>query len=315
MKLISLIIVFRREVIDTVGMFDPAFIHDFGEDDFCMRLRRAGYKSILCGDTWVCHDHDFRNSEGKDPAEYQKSLDSGRQIFYAKYHEIDAWDDMNNFEQELLSPLDEVAINTNPVTLCVDVRCGTPVLEIRNRLRKRKVTDTLSYAFTTQAKYMFDLQSVALEVQCDKLNSLHEYYAAGTFDVIAVGEPINTYDKPILALQTLFGLLKAGGVLLFKVRNTDDYNTFLRTAGLGGVYDEDMPICFPIDGVRDYVERLGSADIKMSNEFHHLNKEGRNALSALLRCVNPIINDDDYKRLVTVNYCFSAVKPCTKLKF
>jgi glycosyltransferase involved in cell wall biosynthesis len=308
MRLISLIVVFRREVIDTVGMFDPAFIHDFGEDDFCMRLRRAGYKSVLCCDTWVCHDHDFRNLEGKNPEDLQESLKIGKRIFSQKYHGIDAWSDINNFEYELLSPLSEVKLNTNPVTLCVDVCCGNPVLEIRNRLRKCGIDNVSTIAFTTQAKYLFDLQTVASEVCCDKLDFIQEYYAPSTFDIIAVGEPINAYDKPISALQTLFGLLKSDGVLLFKVRNTDDYNAFLRMAGLGGVNDSDLPSCLSVNEVAECVKFLGGNDIKITSEYHSFDDNNQKLIMQLLQTANPNAAQNDLQYLMTRNVCFCVIK-------
>ncbi|MDR2357359.1 MAG: glycosyltransferase family 2 protein, partial [Oscillospiraceae bacterium] len=60
LRLISLLNIMRRDVLDIVGTYDPAFVHDFAEDDLAIRLRRAGYKLVLCGDTWIHHDHDFR---------------------------------------------------------------------------------------------------------------------------------------------------------------------------------------------------------------------------------------------------------------
>ena len=310
MRLISLIVIYRREVLDIVGVFDPAFVHDFSEDDFCMRVRRAGYKMILCGDTWVCHDHDFRNMEGKDPNEYQTNLDSGRRIFEQKYHGIDAWGDINNFEYTLLWLLDGVPFDTQSVSaLCVDVRCGTPVLEIRNRLRKREITDVKSFAYTTQAKYFTDLQTTVSEVYCDKSYCVQNYYDNEAFDIITLGEPINTYDKPTSFLRSLFGLLKPGGVLLFKLRNTDDYRAFLRTAGLGGACDPDSPSCFTVDNVVQCINSMGEQnDVQIMAEPHMLNDADWQTISSLLWSVNPNANDNDCARLTIDNYCFCAGK-------
>ena len=56
-RLIPTAALYRREVFDTVGLYDAGFMHDFGDDDFTFRVRRAGYKLILCRDTFVHHDH------------------------------------------------------------------------------------------------------------------------------------------------------------------------------------------------------------------------------------------------------------------
>jgi 2-polyprenyl-3-methyl-5-hydroxy-6-metoxy-1,4-benzoquinol methylase len=264
---------------------------------------------ILCGDTWICHDHNFRNNENKDPEEYKKSLESGRRIFREKYHGLDAWDDINNFEHELLSPLDNAAIPERPTALCVDVQCGTPVLEIRNSLRKRGITDVQSYAFTTQAKYFTDLQAVASQVHCDRAEFIREYYGDSMFDIITLGEPINTYNKPVSFLQNLFGLLKPNGILLFKVRNTDDYNSFLRTSGIGGIYDNDSSTCLTVNEVFEQIKLLGGReDIAIKTELYSLNENDQKTIYSLLKTVNSNANDNDLHYLFTRNFCFCAIK-------
>ena len=42
-RLIPTAALYRREVFDTVGLYDAGFMHDFGDDDFTFRVRRAGY--------------------------------------------------------------------------------------------------------------------------------------------------------------------------------------------------------------------------------------------------------------------------------
>ena len=46
----------KREVIDAIGVFDPAYGQGYGEEnDFCMRALAAGYRSVLCDDAYVVH--------------------------------------------------------------------------------------------------------------------------------------------------------------------------------------------------------------------------------------------------------------------
>jgi len=185
MRLISVIGIWSRPVMDVVGRVDSAFVHDFGEDDICARIRRAGYKLMLCRDTWIHHDHDFRNLEDKDPIKFQQSLDSGRTVYKDKYFGIDAWDDINNFEQSMFSLLKDIKIqDSNPRVLVVDGRCGAPVLELRNHFRRQGITNVTSHAFITKAKYYLDSQTVADDVQCDRIDYIQSYYTEDIFDII-----------------------------------------------------------------------------------------------------------------------------------
>lgn len=46
----------RREVLDACGVFDPAYGRGYGEEnDLCMRAAKAGFRNVLCADTFVVH--------------------------------------------------------------------------------------------------------------------------------------------------------------------------------------------------------------------------------------------------------------------
>ncbi|MCW2278812.1 glycosyltransferase [Heliophilum fasciatum] len=308
MRLISAINFFSRDVLDNVGINDAAYLHDFSEDDLCARIRRMGYKLVLCRDTWICHDHDFRNMEDKDPSAFQASLERGRAVYREKYYGIDPWDDINNFEMTLLAPLDSVRLLKSVKALTVDVRCGTPALEIRNRLKRRGITDVVSYAFTTDAKYFLDLQTVCAEVKCDRIDFIQQHYANNTFDIVVIGEPINTYPTPISLLQNLYGLLKPGGVLLFKVRNTDNYGTFLRSIGMDVPSDPDLPSNTPLKEVLECLRLFGANDCAISAELENLSEADQKFLFDKLKAANSNANKETLNQLCIKNYCVRAIR-------
>jgi GT2 family glycosyltransferase/SAM-dependent methyltransferase len=308
MRLISILAVFRREILDIVGIGDPAFVHDFSEDDMCARIRRAGYKLVLCKDTWIHHDHDFRHLEDKTAETFQATLESGRAIYKEKYWGIDAWDDMSNFEFNLLEPVDghTFADTTKISALCVDVKCGTPILEIRNRLRRRGMTVAQSFAFTTQAKYYLDLQTTGAEVVCDRSEFIQAHYSNNGFDIVAIGDPINTYPTPMMLLQQLYNFVKPGGLLLFKVCNTDDFNAFLRTTGLGGTSDGDLPVVMDLNEVKRRLTLFGAKGISIMLEQYPLGVRDRFQLAKILKKANPDAKTEDI--LLTKNFVLKAVK-------
>ena len=47
----------RRQLLDTIGLFDAeTFGLGYGEEnDFCMRAMNAGYRNVLCDDTFIAH--------------------------------------------------------------------------------------------------------------------------------------------------------------------------------------------------------------------------------------------------------------------
>ena len=223
LRCISLIGIYSRPVLDTIGLGDAAFVHDFTEDDLAARLRRGGYRLMLCRDTWVCHDHDYSSLSPKELEAFNARLDYGRGAFREKYRGLDAWDDTLNFEFALLFPLDTHPFGTEKLKiLAVDCRCGTPLLEARNRLRRRGLTHTESHAFTTHAKYYTDLLAISESVVCAAESGIDGAYGENTFDIVMICEPVNLYDGPAALMQSLLRVTKRGGLLLYKLRNTFD---------------------------------------------------------------------------------------------
>jgi GT2 family glycosyltransferase len=310
MRLVTVMLIYTRPVLDIVGTGDAAFVHDFAEDDIAMRMRRSGFKMMLCKDTWVCHDHNFRNMEDKNLMEYQQSLDSGRRVYKEKYHGIDAWDDILNFESTLLAPLDKAVFDAKTLSaLVIDGRCGTPVLEIRNRLKHRGCYEEIeSYAFTTQAKYYTDLQSVASDVRCDRIDFIQSHYADESFNIIMLGEPINTYNEPVTLLQKLYNFLKPGGVLLFKLRNVNGINAFLMSAGLGGDSDPDLPSQIFTDELTRCISMFGKCNIGVTIELRNISESDKNTIRNLLISLKGSMTQDDMHRLLCKNYLYNVRK-------
>lgn len=293
MRIISIILMTKREVCDVTGVMDMGFYHDFGDDDISTRIRRAGYKLMLCGDTYVYHDHDFRNMEDKDPAQFQASLELGRKNYQEKYHGIDAWDDINNFELPMMQLLEQAdGFPDCPDILCVDPRCGTPVLQIRNMLRAKGITNCTSNAFTTKAKYFHDLQFVTEErTVCDRIDFLTEHYREDSFDIILLDEPVNTYPEPIRVTENLFRCLRKGGKLLVKLRNTVSAAMFLNLLGIQQSADGDMPLQITEADFRQCLELMGASRVRLLNCVQDIPPETLQVLTDSLRrsslCAEP----------------------------
>lgn len=293
MRIIDIILAVKREVCDSAGILDLGFYHDFGDDDISARIRHAGYKLMLCGDTYVYHDHDFRNMEDKDSGQFQKSLDLGRKIYREKYQGIDAWDDINNFELPMMQLLErETAYPQNPEVLCVDPRCGTPVLQVRNVLRARGIMDCASSAFTTNAKYFYDLQ-LATEGRtvCDRIAFFPEHYREESFDIILLCEPVNTYPEPVRVTENLLRSVRKGGKLLVKLRNTASAQAFLNLLGIRQSIDGDMPMQISEAEFIQCLRLMGAKRLQQINCMQDIPQDTAEALVNGLRaskiCADP----------------------------
>jgi GT2 family glycosyltransferase/glycosyltransferase involved in cell wall biosynthesis len=71
-----------RVSINAVGLFDvEAFGKGYGEEnDFCLRVSKAGYRNVLCGDTYVFHAGSVSFAEGR-----HEKIDHAMKVISARY--------------------------------------------------------------------------------------------------------------------------------------------------------------------------------------------------------------------------------------
>ncbi|GHU79436.1 hypothetical protein FACS1894191_2220 [Clostridia bacterium] len=99
-----------------------------------------------------------------------------------------------------------------------------------------------------------------------------------------------------------------GGVLLFKLRNTDDYNALLRAAGLGGISDPDLPASISVREITEILKLFGGKAITTAAEYWPLNENDGKTLVSLLKNVNQSATQANFDNLCTKDYVFKAIK-------
>ena len=250
MRLIPTATLYRREIFDTIGLYDLGFMHDFGDDDFTFRVRRAGYKLMLCRDTFVHHDHD----QATLSQERQEIMVQSREFFKDKYNGIDAWNDTGNY---MSFAFDSIRFNDcqRKSILVLDVKCGTPLLEARNFLRKNNIEVSECISYTSDAKYWDDLISISDRVVCGDIEStIKDEF--GKYDIIILGKSVNEYNKPIELLHRLINLKSENGYVIFPVCNTNDVRSLLNVLNISlGEYDSfprQMNYNYILDKIADY---------------------------------------------------------------
>ncbi|MBI2424139.1 MAG: glycosyltransferase [Candidatus Hydrogenedentes bacterium] len=86
-RLVGFCLAIRREALDAAGEFDERFgIGNFEDDDYCMRVRRAGYRMVIAERSFVYH-HGGRTfaAMGLEGAAYNALLEENRQKYEAKW--------------------------------------------------------------------------------------------------------------------------------------------------------------------------------------------------------------------------------------
>lgn len=84
-RIVGLCFLFRRELMDTIGMLDERFSPGhYEDDDYCFRARSHGYKLLVCRDVLIHHEGSA--SFKRDyPDGWQELIDRNHQLFIDKW--------------------------------------------------------------------------------------------------------------------------------------------------------------------------------------------------------------------------------------
>lgn len=310
LRLITLGTLYTKECLYAMGwpLSDCGFIHDFGDDDITFRVRRAGYKAVLAGDTWVHHDHKL---EDKDPVDFQYSIETGKKNFRDKYYGIDAWDDVNNYVYPFIGEHISMPADIESVKILgIDVKCGTPVLDIKNIIRKYGIFTPELSAFTRDSKYHLDLKTICDgQVVCDRIEHLYNSFENSSFDYIIIDQCINKYAEPVSLLKNAFSLLKSGGQLFFKLKNTYNIFTQLELLGYNVSYNESVIHCKP-ETIYDTLLNSGIKAELINRELFNVNKEINDFASQIINLAKQKDSNGNLllSKLMTDNYWFKIMK-------
>ena len=219
----------RMRVIPTVCLIrsylrdmyesDYAFVYDFTDDDISFFYRRLGYKLIVCGDVFV--HHEGSTVVGTNVVSYANDLEKGREVFRHKHYGIDAWDDVNNYEVAMCECVFRNYLIPKQIdVLGIDVRCGTPLLTLKNLLRRKGERNVMLNAYTTDPKYWLDLKSICTGVVAGgNMDGFAVELPDNAYSLILLGEYLDTYQGWEHLLQMIAIKLRDRGRLVFKCHN------------------------------------------------------------------------------------------------
>jgi len=84
-RLIGFCLLFKREVMERIGLLDERFSPGhYEDDDYCYRAREAGYRLMMAEDTFIFH-HGSASFGKKSSEEFRAIVERSRQLFIAKW--------------------------------------------------------------------------------------------------------------------------------------------------------------------------------------------------------------------------------------
>jgi len=128
MKLIGFCLLIKREAWEAAGPFDERYgIGNYEDDDWCMSARLAGYRLLLCRDTFIHHEGHASFKNNKET--YRKAMLANEKKFMEKWGVHPHLS--VNVRDDLLRPLR--SLKPGMSVLEIGCGCGPTLLELRNR--------------------------------------------------------------------------------------------------------------------------------------------------------------------------------------
>ncbi len=315
LRLVTIAPLITRDCLEAIGnMFDLGFFHDFADDELSFRIRRAGYKCILAGDTWVHHDHD---PYSRDPAKLGYSMQEGIKNFKEKYLGLESWRDTNNLHMEYANAVCKCE-SVIPRILGIDVKCGASILQIKNKLRSFNIFDAELFAHTKKVEYCTDLLTICGQgkVTCGSENDLAACYIGQKFDYIVVGEEINSYNNPIGLIKILAAMLNPDGQLFISLKNTESILSLLHLLGYSNMQNNDAFANISNEYLCNKVKEIGLDIRHILSYIHGNNLISQEELSQIQEALLPfakVTGDELRRRLIIDSYAY-VIKNVRKLQ-
>ncbi|MCF2940392.1 glycosyltransferase [Paenibacillus alkaliterrae] len=240
LKLIGFCLLIKREAVEEIGLLDERFgIGNFEDDDYSLRMRKAGYRLMLCRDTFIHHYGSA--SFNSDTDRYRHVLQENERKFIEKWGFSPILDTMIRYE--LVSLMDEKGDEAEDLFRVLDISCGCggTLLQIKNKFPNAELygIESNTHAGSVASMIANDIGNCADDPS-------QWTYSKQSFNWILMETAISS-NSSIDYLCALSSLLKDEGVMIAFFENignlsVEQLDQFLKEAGF------EKADLYPING-------------------------------------------------------------------
>lgn len=232
-KLYTYACLIRKELLSTFKGFNETdyYLLEYTGYDLSFRLRRAGYKLIFAGDTYIHHcGFDISINDSIN----QNIVDVDSKIFFTKFGIEPSIDSNINFE--LVNLVNYKKLKTVKI-LGIGSTCGDTVLQIKNYFKNRGIEDVEIWYISDIKTCIEDLNSIFEHVILGNAEKLSSIYGNNKFDLVLIEKELQFYNEPEILLEKLNKKLKKQGQILFSFDNEAYYTNIVKLISENNVED------------------------------------------------------------------------------
>lgn len=299
LKLVGFCLLIKKKVVDKIGLLDEIFSPgNYEDDDYSVRIRRAGYRLLLCRDTFIHHYGGISFKE--QPEEYTQLLRQNKKKFEAKWG-------YNAQYSSLIQPeiIDLIDVSPDEKIRILDVgcACGANLLHIKNQYKEAELygielnPHAAENATTFAQMLMADIESAKLE------------YPPGFFDYIILADILEHLQNPWEVLKRLYQHLAPGGKILASIHNVMHFSIIQGllqgkwTYESEGILEKSHLRFFTFTEIHKMLIQTGFSDIQYRATRLSVSEEEQGFVDAVATLTNDALTDQFtvYKYIVKAN--------------
>lgn len=273
LKLIGFCLLMKREACEAVGPIDERFgIGNFEDDDYSLRLLLAGYRLLLCGDTFIHHFGSV--SFGADREKYQAVVTENHVHFVQKW----GFDPASGFNVrlDLLSVIEQELpdYRSGEAVAVLDIGCGCGGTLLR---MKRNHPGSILYGSESDPRLGRIAEAAGIVMVAS--GAVTDWgIEEGSLDAIIVGNA-HEFASGTDGLKGLAALLKPQGWLVGSFANRHCFRLVKQLMSTAGY--RESPLLYTAGQVRDLLEAAGLHTLKLAYAADALSPEDERFIKSL----------------------------------
>ncbi|MEQ7050340.1 bifunctional glycosyltransferase family 2 protein/class I SAM-dependent methyltransferase [Paenibacillaceae sp. P-4] len=209
LKLVGFCMLIRKSVVDKIGLLDERFTPgNYEDDDYSIRIRKAGYKLILCKDTFIHHYGSTSFRENNDS--FVKLLQTNVKKYENKWGFNP--DYSQHIRTEIVNLIDS-PLDAKLNVLEVGCACGGTLLKIKNVYKNSTL-----YGIELNEKAA-EVASLIAEVSASNIETEQLPYPESHFDYVIFADVLEHLYDPWKVLINIKQYLKPNGKVLISLPN------------------------------------------------------------------------------------------------
>ncbi|KAF6621129.1 GT2 family glycosyltransferase [Paenibacillus jamilae] len=214
LKLVGFCMLIKKSVIEQIGLLDERFSPgNYEDDDYSIRMRKNGYKLLLCKDTFI---HHYGSTSFKEDKSYFNSL---LEKNAKKFEEKWGFDPIySQHKRDILINLIEADASSQITVLEVGCACGGTLLGIKNKFK-----NSLLYGIELNENSA-SIASLVADVIPHNVENGDLPYPPKSFDYIIFGDVLEHLYDPWKTLGNMRQFLKPDGKILASIPNIMHYS-------------------------------------------------------------------------------------------